>query len=265
MNRFWRDFEKFHNCKYPKFIKDILAFSGIDQATLADINEKTIDEIEKIINTSINENELENKTVLKSVFKNSPYEKTLNNSENFKFLIGHRLLLINLPPKFKLYQVNKTEKKELEKSKYKQLKALVNVGLDVGSSNEIEKPDHLKKLLLKLLNNCASTKANKKYCITQNQVKKFATKGGQAYCVVECPFCGIKIPCSFVSNWRVGNFNNHVLEHVRLQLENSANSRGNDSQNPNQTTESQLEPQIVAPSVTRGRFGVINQVENILK
>lgn len=133
------------------------------------------------------------------------------------------------------------------------------MGSNLGSNNEIEKPEHLKQLLLKLLNNWA--KANNKYCITQNQVKKFATKGGQAYCVVECPFCGIKILCSSVSNWRVGNFNNHVLEHVRSQPENSANARGNGSQNPNQTTESQLEPQIV----TRGSFGVINQVENILK
>lgn len=99
MNKFWREFENFY-CMYPKFIKNILALCAIEQATFADISKRTIDEIEKIVNKN------------KSVLKNSPYASIVNTNEEFKFIFGHRLLLMNLPQKFELFQNHKIEKKK---------------------------------------------------------------------------------------------------------------------------------------------------------
>lgn len=80
MDRFWKQFETFHNYKIPKVIKDILRNSAIDQSTFDLINEEVIKEIEIEVNKD------------KSVLKGSIYEKESN--ENFKFLIGHRHLLL---------------------------------------------------------------------------------------------------------------------------------------------------------------------------
>lgn len=61
MQSFWRAYEKFYNCNIPKLIKNILHFCAIDKSTLSDINETTITEIEKIVNSN------------KSLLKNSSY------------------------------------------------------------------------------------------------------------------------------------------------------------------------------------------------
>lgn len=84
MNTFWKQFETFHNCKYPDFIKRILNFCGIHEASFSDFDEKVINDIEKLVNKN------------KSVLKDSSYSL----EEEFKFLYGHRLLLIKLPERY---------------------------------------------------------------------------------------------------------------------------------------------------------------------
>lgn len=84
MRRFWKEFENCNNCIYPKIIKDILSLCAIDQATFGDLTEHSIEEVEKIVNQN------------KSVLKNSVYASVYDKNEEFKFLFGHRLILLTL-------------------------------------------------------------------------------------------------------------------------------------------------------------------------
>lgn len=103
-NRFWRDFEKFNNCKYPTIIKDILAFCAIEQVTFSDINDDIIKEIEAFVN--------QNKSVLQKSLEKSSYANVFDDDQEFKFLFGHRLLLLKLPIKYQLFCDKKMKRKK---------------------------------------------------------------------------------------------------------------------------------------------------------
>lgn len=110
MEKFWREFEKYCEYKYPKFIKKIiLNLCAIDEATITDISEQTIDEIEKIVN--------ENKTIL----KDSPYADNFEKkNEEFKFLYGSTFIIESTEQ----IQTILREKKERKKSRKDRLAKL---------------------------------------------------------------------------------------------------------------------------------------------
>lgn len=168
MRRFWSEFEKFNNCKYPKIIKDILKLCAIDQGTLVDITEETIEQIEKIVNKN------------KNILKKSCYASFVDKSEEFKLLFGHRLSLLNIPEKYKLFIRDKTEKKKARKEETLKLKNATSDESD--DETEANNPGQLKNNLIKHLNNYAGNENN--YTITEREVKNVRIRGEELYC---CP------------------------------------------------------------------------------
>lgn len=191
MNHFWKEFQDFNNCTFPKFIKDILNLCAIDKTTLEQIDEKTITEIEKIVNQK------------KSILIKSPYAKAFEKDEEFKFLYGHRLLLLSLPQKLAKFREFKKKNKQKRKEILKELKSSTNVDTETIS---LDRLDQIKKTLLVKLNNFAKGQLP----ITENEVKKFNAKGNHAYCVVKCPYCKTEVPCTYLNTWKIFNFCNHV-------------------------------------------------------
>lgn len=242
MNYFWRQFEQFNNCKYPKVIKDILKFCAIDKRTFEDIDEKTVTEIEQVVNKN------------KIILKESEYHSVFEKDEEFKFLFGHRLFLQNLSKKYRKFRKFQEEKKKLRKETFKELKSAASH--DIRTTGETCHLDQIKKLLLEKLNN----RSNKKYSISQNEVKKLNVKGDQAYCVVQCPFCEKKVPCTFVSNWNITNFCNHV----RLHLENEEEPKeANQASNPAPETVNTASD--TANSFRTARNSVLEELSTILR
>lgn len=193
--KFWADFEAFVGHKFPKILKDILNINGLDNELAFEfIDSNAIDNLEKVVN--------ENKEILKK----SSYEKTIELPSKFSF--GHRLLLLNLSKKYKEFSEDKKNKIFARKQR------LIELNESEYHSNNT--PEHLIRLLIDKLNKY-SDKFNLGYKITADQVKKFNQKECDALCVVKCPYCEIKIPCSFASHWRISNFNNHVKTHLPFE------------------------------------------------
>lgn len=87
----WASLEKFIGEDIPQCVKAALLLCGFDSiASLGEINEKWISEVEKTINN--NNNHMEKMKQLKCCF--SEYYKGLN---RFEFLPGHVALLMSLP------------------------------------------------------------------------------------------------------------------------------------------------------------------------
>lgn len=227
MRRFWSKFEQFTNIKYPAVIKRILKVCGIDRASFTDITEDTIEQIEKIVDKN------------KSILKDSVYEKIYIENTEFKLLFGHRLSLLNFSRKY--IQFCEHEKAEKKSRKVRRLHLKIDDddntddNITETSSDKIE-PSHVKRLLLAKLNNTAQRKYQNKYTINGNQLKNLRIKGGEANCLVQCPFCDRKIPCTFKSYWIVSNFHKHISSHWSLKNASENSEREENRINPAQDT-----------------------------
>lgn len=101
--------------KYPKFIVNILKSSAFDRNSLLYLNEKSVQDIEKYIT--------ENPELLRG----SPYFAEFNATSNtgpnldFKFKIGHKQLLLNIPKflKKKLQSEEKCKRRQEKKQRKK--------------------------------------------------------------------------------------------------------------------------------------------------
>lgn len=116
--------EKSNNSKYPKFLKNILIHTGFNSAAaLRIIDKNSIESIETYINDNFDESKilLEDTLYLDS---NGNLNKT-----PFKFLLGHRSLILNLPK-----DLNEHFSKKLEKASKKKTKKSV-----IPSAEELKK------------------------------------------------------------------------------------------------------------------------------
>lgn len=131
----------------------------------------------------------------KTLLKDTQFE---NESENFKFLLGHRLLLLSIPSKVSEYL-------ERKKRKTNTIQPSDNL-----SDNEIDPEIEKQKLITKLNN--YSDKFEFRFKINVLNVSDFETKNGFFTCKVSCPFsvCTISKICTLKSHWLVSNFTNHV-------------------------------------------------------
>lgn len=135
MDRFWREFQQFHNCKFPKIIKQILNFCDINKSTFDAINENIIKEIETIVNDN------------KSILKGSVYDNLDDNAKNFEFSFGHRVLLLSLPLKYKLFR------EELNKQKKERKKRSIEI--ESETNTETFNPEKIRGLLITRINDYA--------------------------------------------------------------------------------------------------------------
>lgn len=216
--------ESFVGYKYPKFITDILLKHGFDcEYAIEQINEKTLEQLESEIKEPLYENSSENLD---------------ENCKSFKFLLGHRAIILNIPETLKAYKSSKTRKTE---KKVKQ-----NTDLD---------REELKKLLLsKILRNLTFKKVECAFGI--ENLRKFTVVENRVACSVKCAFCEIEVPCTFDQYWRISNFSAHICGHPRPNpnhLENSVQNR--------------LEPRLEQSEkqFQRARTDVLNTVQSEMR
>lgn len=104
--RLFSRIESIDNCKYPKFIKEILTECGFEtEASLQIINEQSITEVEKVINNS---ESLRKKLEATIYAKKDGTLKTIP----FKFLLGHKLLILQIASTVSRYNVTKKTNKK---------------------------------------------------------------------------------------------------------------------------------------------------------
>lgn len=219
----FKKLEKFVGFKYPTFIKEILLNTGFDcEHAIKTIDENTIPIIEKKV-------ELDHPNLLEGTI----YEPKLENHLPFKFLIGHRALILEIPLTLDKYLKKKSEKKPRSEIQ-----------------PEIQ-PENLKVLLI---NTIKTHLNNKKINCDFNieNVCDISQKENRFRCLVKCVFCEVKTPCIFDKHWKISNYSKHVCGHT------SEKTRGLASV----TSKNPLEPK--EAKYHRARPNVIYEVRSVL-
>lgn len=173
-NRIFKELEKFTRLEYPTFIKNILISAGYDCGpAISIIDEETIGKLEREVD--------------RNLLKNTIYE----NEEPFKFRIGHRALILNLP--------SVIEKLSCEKKKKKEIKI----------DNELDR-DKLHDLLLnKLKKYFISKKINTD--ITADNIGEINLSENRINCSIKCTICDKRTRCIYDGYWRISNYTNHIV------------------------------------------------------
>lgn len=200
--KLWSKLESFSGHKYPKEIKYILNICGFDsELSLKEIKEQTIESIEEIVNNNLSQNNSE----LIEALKDSSYEgKPLP----FKFLLGHKLLILSIPQNINSIAKNKNRKKFENTQK---------------DSEKIIKPDELKNLLLVRLADYAR-KQKLIFEIKEEHIKKFSKIEKIVRCAVKCCYCDAERTCTFVTFWEISNITKHLKGHPESRGERSVSS-----------------------------------------
>lgn len=222
--------EKYIKNKYPTFLKLLLLNLGYDcETVLETLNEDEILKIESEINL--------NRDAYKELLKNTIYENQIG---EFKFLIGHKTLILKIP--------------EHVRSRLASVKE--NTQLPTLDSDALKLD-----LLAKIQNRINSRKLN---CVISNEhiesVSVSQTDGAKF--AVKCLFCDAKILCSFKKGWQISNFFNHISGH---------NSKNTDSLEDSSTKQPPQEPLQITQnprenrcSFQRGNPSIISEVESVL-
>lgn len=218
--KLWNSLENSIGYKYPEEIKTILNICGFDsELSLKEINESTIKSIEEIINRSVAQNTVE---IVSALSKSACKDKPLP----FEFLLGHKLLILNIPKTIDSIKENKTRKsvKSLENNLSKELHETENSSENPPSIDELKR-----SLLLKFA--AYAKKSNLKFEIKENHITKFSRTNNVIHCAVQCCFCNVKRSCKFVTHWEISNITQHIRsQHLgQHNLENSRLDNVNDS------------------------------------
>lgn len=181
--------------KFPKFLELILVKFGFDcESALLALSEKEILEIEKEFNSNQQIRYLLDNTVYAQEFQGLNYK--------FKFRLGHRAILLNIP-------------KNLEKSivKEKQEKKSVSCGKNLS---EIELKNKLSAKLIKFYSRKNFKETASYYFSSENlQKPEHILKRTETHtvCTVQCPWCVKRVPCNFYKYWQISNFTKHLKLH----------------------------------------------------
>lgn len=174
--------EKFTEIQFPKVIKDILILTGFDDFyTLCMINEETLKSIENEVQEELIKSD--------AIIKGSVYQKFSKNNIPFKFLLGHKVAILNIP-------------KDIERLK---------------NSNELENKsiedlNNYKESLFQKIDKFIATKKYPK-TFKREHIKRLSAKKIIVKCFVQCVSCQTEIICSFDTCWRVSNFYKHLNSH----------------------------------------------------
>lgn len=93
-------------------------------------------------------------------------------------------------------QLRKERLAALKNTNLKPEENLNDISDQASDGSKSTSPQQVKNLLLKRLNNYKNNK--NRYTINANAVKRFRIIGNEAYCDVQCPFCEVKVPCTYV-------------------------------------------------------------------
>lgn len=231
----------------PDFIKKILKACGYDhQIAFENFNREEIKEIEDFINEQFKEKP---EFLLGTVYEQS---------ECFKFLPGHRAILLSLPEIVKKVKESKSQKKLNKKTKVNLLvgnngdliteENSVSFDLEILSKKLIEK---LNKFLEKISLNTEFHPEN----ISNAKIENNCVK-----CYVKCPSCLINTPCIYKTYWLVSNIEKHLKSHsishsiLSEQLnENQDQIHNNSNQNAGYEKDENVNP---------NRLTITTQIDN---
>lgn len=174
----------------PEFIQKILLETGFDtEISLEELEEENVKFIEDFVK--------ENRYLLAGTI----YEK--KNTNEFKFLIGHRALLLALPRKIK----EANSKKETTNKKIKR-----------GVENYSElKEEEIAKLKEDLIEKLKKYSASKNLCleIDSKDICEFMVQEDRVKCRVQCPYCSMKSACFKTKYWYTSNIESHLKKHLK--------------------------------------------------
>lgn len=202
--KLFRKIESAIGAKIPGFIKTILFQSGFDcDSALKQLNEEAVIEIEQFIET--------NKA--KFVENLKDYDLT----ELFKFLPGHRRLILSLPKYIEIKKTAVTKKINKPKSNEKIIDGTVkDVNDSVNDVNNLSKEIRLKKELIRKINTYAKNK-QLPFEIDDANIFNFRLESNQYKCKVKCPFCDKKLSCLYITFWSPSNLTKHINKiHVKV-------------------------------------------------
>lgn len=202
---FWIDFNKFLSrflcAKLPKIIVDILNETGFEnEISLKKIEIAHLNEIEQYVQEN-----------LRNVLIGTIYEK----QNVFKFLPGHRILILDLPNQVENFIKSKRGNRKQFRAIEPQASSLSNSSS--RNENNCDETDKLKQNLTKKLQNYVkkidflSISEN----ITADKITKFCkSRDENIYrCLMKCPCCEKSIPCTYNSHWIVSNIEKHIKDH----------------------------------------------------
>lgn len=225
----WEEFNRSLCCNLPDIVVNILNECGYEnELSLQQITVEHLKEIENYVQLN-----------LRVLLNGTIYEK--QNGE-FKFLPGHRVLILNLPKQVEQFVAKRT------KSKSRQLNATLNgiENVDVMQNRQNDenenKEDNLKdQLIAKLVKYGIKTKNRSvsDKLTTANILNLKIERDGFTYkCSVKCPVCERIVPCIYNRHWAVSNIEKHLKKHnVPLPMQNNSVELNNELNNILQITD----------------------------
>lgn len=179
----------------PEFIIEILLQTGYDNiVSINGIDESTLIEIENYVENH-----------LKHLLKDTVYGSAYAGKESFRFLLGHKVLLLKLKSCFDTLS---TVPVKQSSKKTESREELTEEQIQENRRSLVSK---LKEKLISY-----SEKINLKITFLDNHfLCEFYDEDSKVRkCTVTCPVCEKKtIPCTFKKNWQVSNFEKHLKSH----------------------------------------------------
>lgn len=238
----FKKIEKKIKDKIPKYLKEILVLTGFDTITvLKSIDADAIQQIENYVESN------------KSVFENILNEELVYKSTQdkvFRFMPGHRILLLNFPKYLKESDQCKQKQPASQSTSTHNKKILVienvssgnnlpnqtqeieylevyqetdtnsnsieNFGSDSGTVEVSDLKSNQTHLLVKL--NKYLNKKKFGFELSDKNIDELVFSNNRIKCKVICPLCKEKeksIPCFYDSSWKVSNVNLHFKSHLK--------------------------------------------------
>lgn len=181
----FRSLERFIGSKIPAFIVNILIESGFEsEIALRQLNEESVTEIEEFVN------------VKRDLLINTSYAE-LGIDEPFKFLIGHKKILLSIPNQIK---ISKSSKKKGENT------------VETDSIEPVNVVKQTEKVVNKLQNFIRTIGFD--FNLNSQCIFDFeCTENNECKCRFQCPLCSKRIPCLFKKYWMVSNVQAHLKKH----------------------------------------------------
>lgn len=151
------------------------------------------------------------------LIKKTVYEK--ENINDFKFKVGHKLLLLQIPKYIK--KIDEERKKELAQLKQQREQSNLSTEIDIKKSQSAEITG-LVTSLIKRVKNFRKT-FNLNLNVSVDNIHNFArTNSGNYKCKIRCIVCNKSFSCFHKKNyWIISNFVAHARSHNVIRVVSS--------------------------------------------
>lgn len=194
------DLERFNGERFPNCVKSILIASGYETITsLTRINSFEIQAIEEYVK--------QNCDILKDFqcCANEIYK----NQETFRFLPGHRAIIMSIPSQIDSMKQEKAKRSEAKKTP--QTKSQPNS----MSDNEL-KSSLVTKCVEYIAKNGVILQEG---LLTDSNIIDFERIDDYVKCRFSCPFCDKVISVNYIKYWKSSNVTTHLKAHVMEDVE----------------------------------------------